>query len=84
MQSPNLVKTALRPRRSDELETSRRMAMTELLEKVASKASSWCWEMDMFRFRSWRSSSTNSGARVAAFIAASLIRGGSPPVGSSG
>eukprot|EP00965_Chrysotila_dentata_P139304 4605411-Pleurochrysis_carterae.AAC.1 len=40
--------------------------------------------MDMFRLRSWRSSSTNSGARVAALMAASLMRGGSPPAGSSG
>eukprot|EP00965_Chrysotila_dentata_P177854 5874604-Pleurochrysis_carterae.AAC.1 len=56
--------------------------MEELL-KAKSKASSWCWAVDMVRVRSRRSSSTNSGVRVAALMASSLMRGGSPPVAAS-
>eukprot|EP00965_Chrysotila_dentata_P137956 4562953-Pleurochrysis_carterae.AAC.2 len=77
MHRPSLVKTGLRPRRSEELATRKRVTMMEPLRKAASKASSWCWATDMLRPRRRRSSSTNSDARVAALIAASLIRGGS-------
>eukprot|EP00965_Chrysotila_dentata_P153536 5074370-Pleurochrysis_carterae.AAC.1 len=77
MHRPSLVKTELRPRRSEELETRKRVAMTEPLRKAASNASSWCWAIDMFRPRRRRSSSTNSDARVAELMAASLMRGGS-------
>eukprot|EP00965_Chrysotila_dentata_P156767 5179742-Pleurochrysis_carterae.AAC.1 len=52
--------------------------MDELLN-ARSRASSWCWATDMFKLRSCLSRSTNSGARVAALTAASLMRGKSPP-----
>eukprot|EP00965_Chrysotila_dentata_P090651 2992654-Pleurochrysis_carterae.AAC.1 len=63
MHSSSLVNTGLRPRRSEAFETRKRMAMIDELLKAESRA------------RSLRSSSTNSGARVAVLMAASLIRG---------
>eukprot|EP00965_Chrysotila_dentata_P094137 3111733-Pleurochrysis_carterae.AAC.1 len=74
MQRPSFVKTALRPRRSAVFETKNRVTIIEELLKARSRASSWCCAMDMFRPRSCLSSSTNSGARVAALTAASLMR----------
>eukprot|EP00965_Chrysotila_dentata_P245913 6206850-Pleurochrysis_carterae.AAC.1 len=59
------------------------MAIIDELPKARSSASNWSWAVEGLRGRSLRSSSTNAGARVAALIATSLMRGWSFPVESS-